>query len=99
MPNVNPIERLLDALPAAVAKEKRAVIQIELGEAGLWEHYRQNISKPGRLIKISLRAAIVFKRHLGVTDEFFFDTPEVQEEQVKRIVRKHYDRMIPAESH
>lgn len=98
MPNSNPIEKLLDALPAAVAKEKRVAIQTDLEEAGVWEHYRQNISKPGRLAKISLRAAVVFKRHLGLDDSFFFAEPDVQEEEIKRIVRLHYDPLISTEA-
>lgn len=94
MAELNPIEQLLDALPASIAKEKRATIQAELQEQGMWEHYRQNSSKPGRLVKITLRAAIIFKRHLGVTDEFFVGSPDEQEQEVKRIVRGYYSQIV-----
>ncbi|UHG93357.1 hypothetical protein [Spirosoma oryzicola] len=97
MTDSNPIERLLDALPAAVSKEKRATIQHDLEEVGLWEHYRQNISKPGKdLGKVAFRAGVIFKRHLGVSDDFFIGTADEQEEELKRIVRLHFDPFITA---
>ncbi|UHG93412.1 hypothetical protein [Spirosoma oryzicola] len=95
MPNVNPLERLLDALPAAIAKEKRASIQADLVEVGLWEHYRQTISKPGKdLGRISFRAGVIFKHHLGVSDDFFVGSAEVQEDELKRIVRLYFDTNV-----
>ena len=94
MADSNQIERLLDALPAAIAKEKRVLIQTELEEIGQWEHYRQNARKPGRLAKMNLITAVVFKKHLGVTDDFFIGTEEQQQKEIARIVRLHYDLFI-----
>lgn len=88
---VNPIERLLDSLPAAVAKEKRAAIQQELESVGMWNHYSQTVKVGKDMGKMYLRAAVVFKRHLGVTDDFFVGTQEQQNQEHNRIARLHFD--------
>jgi hypothetical protein len=96
MAKVNPIERLLDALPAAVAREKRAIIKADLEGIGMWNHYDQTIRKQGKdLNGIIIRAAGVFVNHLGLSYEFFNKEQKSQEEEVDRIIGKHYKKLVP----
>ena len=93
----NPIARLLLALPAAVSKEKDSAIQRELTEHGLWEHYRQFVAKQEvDLGKTNIRAASIFKKHLGVSDSFFLDGAEAQEREIKEIIAQHYQQVLKA---
>ena len=94
MEDTNPIDRLLDKLPAALAKQKRAAIREKLEDIGQWEHYRQTISKPGKLVKISLQAAVIFKHELGLTDEFLLGERPFQETEILRISRHHYNQSL-----
>ncbi len=91
----NPIERLLDALPAAVAEQMRDNIQTDLKAAGMFEHWRQNMGKPGKDISLmTFRAVAVFVKHTGLSYEFFSAEPEAQEIETLRIVQHHYDALL-----
>jgi|GEM_PF-5231669 len=91
----NPIGKLLDALPSAIANEKRLTIQNELIEAGMWEHYRQNISKPGRDIgKTNIRTAVILQRHLGLSTNFFINPKPAQDEEIRKIIQGYYTQTL-----
>jgi hypothetical protein len=71
-------------------------IQKELVSLGLWEHWRQNFAKVGPDIGfIRHRAAVVLKKHLEISDEFFYD-PAVQADEIKRIVDVYYQKLMAA---
>ncbi|WP_266364235.1 hypothetical protein [Tellurirhabdus rosea] len=91
----NPIEKLLNLLPAEIAQLKREEIEADLKAADLWEHYRQRVRKPGyALHKTDVGAAQIFMRRLGVSLDFFTargeKALEVHQREIARIVRQHY---------
>lgn len=91
----NPIERLLDALPALIADQKRELLQRDLKMVGEWEHYRQNLSKPGKDIgRASARAMVIIKKHLGVTDTFFVGSSDDQDEEIRRIATEYHNHTL-----
>lgn len=91
----NPILRLLDSLPALIADQKRELLRRDLEAAGMWEHYRQKVIKPGRSIrKTYAPAQIIIKKHLGVSDDFFIDGPAEQDAQIRRIAAECHNQTL-----
>ena len=82
----NPLNRLLELLPAKVAEEKRSAIVKELEPLGMLEHFRQTAIRPGFDIgKVYVRVAVILRKHLGISEDFFSD-PEAQAKETKELV-------------
>jgi hypothetical protein len=89
----NPLRRLLDALPPAVARQKRRSIRAELEAIGKYQHYKQSVLERAdwRFGDTHASVMYVLMKQLGLSLEFFaVATAEQQQKEIEQILLTYH---------